>query len=314
LARITREHFGRTDAGAEVSRFALTNRRGTRAVWLDWGATLAELWLPDREGRPADVVLGFDRFEPYARNAPYFGCTVGRVANRIAGARFALDGREYRLAANEGAHHLHGGERGFDRALWGARELPGAEADVLRLEYRAETDAPTLVNLTNHAYWNLAGDGDVLGHELRLHADRYTEVGPDRIPTGRRRPVAGTPLDFTSRKAIGRDLGALGPGYDHDFVLADAPRGEALPCAELSDPASGRCMRVCTSEPSVQLYTGNSLDGVAGKRGRVYARHAGLCLETQRPPDAVHHPGFPSVVLRPGETYRQTTTCAFGLV
>jgi aldose 1-epimerase len=336
------EPFGEMPDGTEVTRYSLTNRRGSVARLIDLGATLTELWVPDREGTPGDVVLGFESASAYLASAPYFGCTVGRVANRIAHARFELDGVSYRVAANDGENHLHGGRRGFDKVVWAARTSSAARGptlelthtspdgdegypgrldvtvtfvlehdDTLRIEYEARCDAPTLVNLTNHGYWNLAGEGDVLAHELELRANRYTEVRADLIPTGRLLPVAGTPFDFTMAKLVGRDLGELGTGYDHNFVLADAPRPEPGLAAVLREPASGRQMRVSTTEPGIQLYTGNFLDGVDGKRGACHGRHAALCLEAQRFPDAPHHPSFPSVVLRPGETYRQVTVHAF---
>jgi len=340
---IDREPFGVTRRGEDVARYTLTNHRGSRARLITLGATLTELWVPDRDGRLGDVVLGFDALEAYERDDRYFGCTVGRVANRIAGASFSLDGIEHALAANHGPHHLHGGRVGFDKAVWTARELedragpalrlshrspdgeegyPGAvdvsvtfrldDGDALSIEYRAKTDAPTPVNLTNHSYWNLSGAGDVLAHGLVLHAEHFTEVDAELIPTGRIAPVAGTPLDFRHAKAIGRDIAGLEPGYDHNLVLADGARAAPAPAVEVSDPASGRRIRMSTTEPSVQLYTANYLDGVAGKGGAVYGRHAGLCLEAQHFPDAVHQPHFPSVVLRPGETYRQVTVYDFG--
>jgi aldose 1-epimerase len=337
------EPFGRTSSGVQVSLYTLTNQHGSHARLIDLGATLTELWMPDRNGELGDVVLGFDTMESYEANTPFFGCTVGRVANRIAGAHFELDGLNYRLAANDGANHLHGGRAGFDKAVWGAQMIPRAEGptvsfshtspdgdegypgaldvkvtytlqhdDALHIEYRARSDAPTLVNMTNHSYWNLAGSGGILAHELMLRAQKYTEVGPDLIPTGQLSPVRGTPFDFTHAKPIGRDIAALEAGYDHNFVLADAPRPEAVEAATLRDPLSGRQMRVLTTEPGVQLYTANFLDGVVGKRGAVHDRHAAVCLETQRFPDAVHHDGFPSIVLRPGETYQQLSVYAFG--
>jgi len=339
---VERDAFGVTSSGDPVSRYTLTNQRGSVARLIDYGATLTELWMPDREAVLADVVLGFDALDAYESGSGFFGCTVGRVANRIAGARFELDGIEYRLAANDGPNHLHGGRAGFDRAIWRSRAFahalgpavefrhaspdgdegyPGAldvsvvyaldREDALHIEYRAESTAPTLVNLTHHGYWNLAGSGDILAHELVLRADTYTEVGPRLIPTGRLLPVAGTPFDFRRAKPIGRDIGELEAGYDHNFVLATHARAEPLEVAELRDPTSGRRMRLSTSEPGVQLYTANFLDGVEGKRGDIYGRHAALCLETQHFPDAVHHAGFPSIVLRPGGTYRQTTVYRF---
>jgi aldose 1-epimerase len=340
---ISKKPFGVTARGEEVSCYTLTNRRDSVARWIDWGATLTELWIPDRAGVLGDVVLGFDSLEAYERNEPHVGCVIGRVANRIAGARFTLDGVDHPLAANREPNHLHGGWAGFDKALWIAEPLDRLEGpalrfthtspdgdegypgtlrvelivtldheDALHFEYRAETDAPTPVNLTHHDYWNLAGHGDILSHELLLHADRYTETGEGFIPTGRQLPVAGTPFDFRVAKPVGRDIGQLERGYDQNYVLAEAVRDVAVPAGELFDPSSGRRMTFSTSEPGVQLYTGNFLDGVVGKHGAVHGRHDALCLETQHFPDAVHQPSFPSIVLRPGETYRQVTVYAFG--
>lgn len=342
MGEIERDRFGSTGAGEPVTRHTLTNRRGSRVRLIDWGATLTELWVPDRSGTLGDVVLGFDTLEEYEQSESYFGCTIGRVANRIAGARFSLDGRAYALAANDGSHHLHGGRVGFDKAVWRGSELaseqgpavrfthtsldgdegyPGTlrvrvtylldHQDSLHIEYRAETDAPTPVNLTHHGYWNLSGSGDVLDHELTLHAGRYTEAGPDLVPTGRILPVAGGPFDFRRAKPIGCDIAELELGYDHNFVLADEARSAATLAGELHDPASGRRMELSTSEPGVQLYTGNFLDGVVGKRGAVHERHGALCLEAQHFPDTLHQPGFPPIVLRPGESYRQLTVYRF---
>jgi aldose 1-epimerase len=339
---IERDRFGSTRAGEPITRHTLTNRRGSRARLIDWGATLTDLWVPDRSGALGDVVLGFDTLEEYEQSECYFGCTIGRVANRIAGARFSLDGCEYALAANDGPHHLHGGRVGFDKAVWRGSELesergpavrfthtspdgdegyPGTlrvrvtylldHQDALHIEYRAETDAPTPVNLTHHGYWNLSGSGDVLDHELTLHADRYTEAGPDLVPTGRILPVAGSPFDFRRAKPIGREIAELELGYDHNYVLADEAGRAAAPAGVLDDPTSGRRMEVSTSEPGLQLYTGNFLDGVAGKRGAVHERHGALCLEAQHYPDALHQQSFPPIVLRPGESYRQLTVYRF---
>jgi aldose 1-epimerase len=309
---------------------------------MTYGATLTDLLVPDRDGLQADVVLGFDQFARYPVDSPYFGCTVGRVANRISGARFGLDGADYRLAANDGPNHLHGGQVGFDKAVWRAEAAAEAGSQVLRLvhrspagdegypgnldvsvtyrlaldgalslEYEATTDAPTLVNLTNHSYFNLAGKGDILGHILTLYASRYTEPDAQLTPTGRILPVAGTPLDFRRPAAVGGRLARLDiGGYDHNYVIDGGPDPLAL-AAELYEPGSGRAMEVLTTKPGIQLYTGNFLDGLAGKGGAVYQRHAALCLETQYFPDAIHHPAFPSPVLRPGQTYRHTTVHRF---
>lgn len=342
-ARVETARFGTLPGGSPVQLYTLTNAHGLVAKLTDWGATLTALQVPDRAGRPADVVLGFDRLEPYLEGHPYFGSTVGRVANRIAHARFSLDGRGVQLARNDGEHHLHGGPVGFDRVLWQSEALDGAvrfshvspdgdqgypgrlavsvtvrltDDDALVFEYQATTDRPTPVSLTNHAWFNLAGRGDILGHILWLAADAYTPTGADLIPTGELRSVTGTPLDFTRPAAIGARLAELGgepAGYDHNFVVRGGGKGLVL-AARVQDPASGLVLEVSTTEPGLQLYTGNHLDGtMTGKGGVVYQRHAGLCLEAQGFPDAVNHPGFPSVVLRPGQTSRQTTVFRFAV-
>lgn len=342
MAAVEREHFGTTVEGDAVSRFTLTNRRGARVRLIDWGACVTELWVPDRDGRFEDVVLGFDTLAEYERNPPHFGSIIGRVANRVARARFELDGTRYRLEANRGAHHLHGGARGFDKRPWQAEPVehaagpavrfervspdgeegyPGrlevrvtvvlGDDDALRFEYEATADAATPVNLTHHGYFNLAGRGDILDHVLGLRADRVTEVDAELIPTGRLLPVEGSAFDFRRAKPIGRDIAATSGGYDHNFVLSRDAAEAPAPAATLVDPASGRRLTLHTSEPGVQLYTGNSLGGIRGKGGARHHRYAALCLEAQRFPDALHHASFPSVVLRPGETYRQTTSYRF---
>jgi aldose 1-epimerase len=299
--------------------------------------------VPDRAGKRADVTLGFDELERYTKPHPCFGCIAGRFANRIGQARFELDGRTYTLAKNNGAHHLHGGTRGFDKRNWkaepqaddavrltytspdGEEGYPGtlqvavtyklSADDKLSIAYEATTDKPTVLNLTSHTYWNLAGAGDVLGHELRLNAGHVTEVDAGLIPTGRYLTVARTPLDFTAAKPVGRDIAGLKAeglpgGYDHNFVI-DAKPGELALAAEVREPASGRTMRVLTTQPGVQLYTANHLKDVAGRSGQSYGPHAGLCLETQHFPDSPNHPNFPSAVLRPGETFRSLTVYEF---
>lgn len=325
-----------------VEVITLTNGHGPRARILTWGATLVEMSVPDRTGKLADVTLGFDELERYAKPHPVFGSIAGRFANRIAQARFELDGRTFTLAKNNGAHHIHGGPRGFDKRNWkaeprgddavrlsytspdGEEGYPGTlqvavtykltSTNELWIAYEATTDQPTVLNLTNHAYWNLAGSGDVLGHELRLNAAHVTEVDATLIPTGAFKAVAGTPLDFTKMKLIGRDIAALKGeglpgGFDHNFVIDAKPDDLAL-AAEVRDPASGRAMRVLTTQPGVQLYTGNHLK-VAGRGGQKYGAHSGLCLETQHFPDSPNHAHFPSTVLRPGETFRSLTIHEF---
>lgn len=344
---IDREAFGRDGDGASVERFTLVNGRGASAQILSLGATLSALRVPDRGGRLDDVVLGFDSLEPYLGEHPYFGSTVGRYANRIAAGRFVLDGEAYTLACNDAPNHLHGGPRGFHRRLWsplprdtaegpsltlsmespdGDEGYPGALTaevtytltdDAVRIDYEATTTRPTVVNLTNHSYFNLAGGGDVLGHELQLFASRFVPIDPTGIPIDGPKAVEGTPMDFTLPSLVGSRLGAddpqlrAGRGYDHCWVF-DGRADELRLAARLSDPASGRVMELHTTEPGVQFYAGNRLDGaLVGKGGRRYPRHAGLCLEAQHWPDSPNHPGFPTTVLRPGARYRQRTEYRF---
>ncbi len=342
--------FGKLPDGTEVDLYTLTNARGMVAKVATYGGIVTELHVPDRNGKLGDVVLGFDNLEAYLKGHPYFGCITGRVANRIANGKFTLDGKEYTLAVNNGPNHLHGGIKGFDKAVWAARILPNSETrpgveltytspdgeegypgnlkvtvryiltpnNALRIEYEATTDKPTIVNLTNHSYFNLAGKGDVLEHELRLFASRYTPTDSNLIPTGELKPVAGTPMDFTTPAKIGARIAQTGgdpTGYDHNYVIdQQAGSGANRPAraAEVYEPTTGRVLSMRTTEPGVQLYTGNFLDGsLTGKGGVVYGKHAGFCLEAQKFPNAVNTPGFPSVVLRPGETYRQITVYAF---
>ena len=340
---VPHEPWGKTDAGESVEIFTLTNPHGLRARVVTWGAALVEMSVPDKAGQLADVTLGFDTLAPYLVPNPFFGAIAGRYANRIAKGKFTLEGKDYALATNNGANHLHGGVRGFDKRNWSAEPV-GANAvrfrytspdgeegypgtlkvavtytltgqDELRLDYEATTDKPTVVNLTNHAYWNLAGRGDILAHELRIAASRFTAVDEESIPTGELRAVADSAMDFTKAKPLGRDIAALkdapGGGYDHNYVLDDTKPGAPALAAELRDPASGRTMRVLTDQPGVQLYTGNYLKDVTGKRGAVYGKHGGVCLETQHFPDSPNRASFPSTVLRPGETFRSTTVHQF---
>jgi len=340
--------FGRMPDGTPVDLYVLTNANGMTAKIMTYGATLTELQVPDRNGKFADVVLGFDNLEGYQAGHPFFGSTVGRVANRIAKGRFTLDGKEYKLATNNGPNHLHGGMKGFDKVVWKAAVLgtemgglavrfeylskdgeegyPGnlkaeltytlTDKNYLRLDYKATSDKATPVNLTNHSYFNLAGQGagDILGQELMIAADRYTPTDSTLIPTGKIEPVKGTPLDFTMSTAIGKRIAEIKAdpvGYDHNFVLrGDGKKAELA--ARVVEPKSGRVMEVLTTEPGVQFYTGNFLDGKnKGKGGAVYKKHAGFCLETQHFPDSVNHANFPSVILKPGETFKSTTIYSF---
>jgi aldose 1-epimerase len=344
--KIESKVFGKMPDGTEVLIYTMSNPHGMAAKVTEYGTILTELWVPDRSGRPGDVVLGFDNLERYLKGHPFFGATAGRVANRIAKGKFTLDGKEYTLAVNNGPNHLHGGNVGFDKKVWKSRALPvtAKEASVefsytspdgeegypgtlavkvvytltadneLRIDYTATTDKATPVNLTNHSYWNLAGRGNVLDHVLRLNADRYTPADSGLIPTGEIAPVKGSGLDFTRPTPIGEhiaEFNSFAKGYDHNFVLNHSD-GKLAFCARVEEPASGRVMEISTMEPGVQLYTGNHLDGsLTGNGGVVYRQHSGFCLETQHFPDSINKPNFPSVVLRPGQVYRTTTVHKF---
>jgi aldose 1-epimerase len=346
---VERSTFGTLPDGTVVERFTLSNAGGVTVVLSSLGAAIHSIRTPDREGRAADVVLGFETLDQWVANPPFFGVIVGRYANRIARGRFTLDGATYTLATNNGANHLHGGTRGFDKVVWRAEPLAEADGEAvrftyvsadgeegypgtlttsvvytltpdneLRLDYRATTDKATVINLSNHAYFNLAGTGTVLDHELHINADRYTPVDATLIPTGELAPVEGTPFDFRQATAIGARITAnheqikIGGGYDHNFVLNGAA-GEIRLAARAFDPSSGRMLEVHTTEPGVQLYSGNFASPIEGRGGESYPRHAGFCLETQHFPDSPNHPSFPSTVLRPGETFESTTVFRFGV-
>jgi aldose 1-epimerase len=312
----------------------------------NYGAIVTSIRVPDRSGAFADVVLGFDSLEGYLGKHPYFGAVVGRYGNRIAKGRFSLNGVEYTLARNNGENALHGGLKGFDKQVWTGREVPGGvelqyvskdgeegypgtltatvkytltPENELKIEYLAVTDKPTVVNLTSHSYFNLAGEGqgDILGHQVTIHADRFTPVDAGLIPTGELRPVEGTPFDFRKPAAIGARIDQAdeqlkrGGGYDHNFVLNSGGGAPAM-AVRVVEPISGRVMEVLTDQPGVQFYTGNFLDGtIKGKGGKVYRRRYGFCLETQHFPDSPNQPAFPSVVLQPGEPMRSTTIYRF---
>lgn len=351
---VERAMFGATATGDTVEVFTLANGRGLTLQAMTYGGIITSLKTPDRHGEVADIVLGFDRLQPYLDGTPYFGAIIGRYANRIGGAKFELDGEIYRLAANDGPNHLHGGARGFDKVLWdsepfhtdttagvvfrytspaGEEGYPGTlQTQVkytlnlrneLRVEYRASTDQATPVNLTQHSYFNLAGQdsGDILGHELILNADAFTPVDADLIPTGEIAPVEGTPFDFRIPHAIGDRIQAdhpqigFGGGYDHNWVLRQAPaEDEMTVAARVREPVSGRTLEILTTEPGIQFYSGNFLDGtLTGKGGAIYRRRSGFCLETQHFPDSPNKPDFPSTILRPGEEYRTITVFRFGI-
>jgi aldose 1-epimerase len=353
---ITMTPFGLTPDQREASLYSLKNANGLQADITDLGGIVVRLLVPDRAGKLGDVVLGFSSVTPYPTQTAYFGALIGRIGNRVAGGEFTLDGKKYNLAKNNSPQgipcHLHGGLVGFDKVFWhatpvitqgepslqltytskdGEEGYPGnlqvtvtytlTNDNGLRIEYQATTDKATPVNLTNHSYFNLRGegDGDVLGHLLMLNASKYTPVRPGLIPNGQIVPVAGTPFDYTTFHAIGERVNAvneqikLGGGYDHNWVLDVTNPGTLAKAAEVREPSTGRLMEVWTTEPGVQFYCGNFLDGtLIGKSGRKYLHRGGFCLETQHFPDSPNQPGFPSIILHPGETYRTTTVYRFG--
>ena len=328
---ITKKYFGQAD-GAEVYLYTLTNRRGLEVKIATYGGAITSLKVPDRNGTLGDIVLGFETLDNYVKNPQYFGALIGRHANRIADGRFSLNGVDYQLGRNNGVNHLHGGFDGFDRRVWNATEdgdvlrlsylskdgeesYPGnlevsvdygLSGNELSLEYRASTDRDTIVNLTNHSYFNLAGAGTILDHELTLNADSFTPVSSDLIPTGEIKSVTGTPMDFRSGRRIRSEV-----DYDHNFVLNNWD-GTLRPAARLSESTTGRVLEVLTTQPGMQFYNGNFFDGsLIGKKGIAYEKYTGLCLEPQHFPDAPNHPNFPSTLLRPGEEYNQKTVIRF---
>jgi len=329
--------------------YTLTNKNGVQVAITNYGGRVVSIRVPDRQGQMADIVLGFDNLDGYLGNDPYFGAIVGRYANRIAKGRFTLDGVEYKLALNDGPNSLHGGTKGFDKVVWKAMELakensaleltylskdgeegyPGnlsvkvtytlSDENELWIDYRATTDKDTVLNLSNHSYFNLAGEGngDILQHLMMINADRFTPVDATLIPTGELRSVAATPFDFRHPTAIGARINddneqlKLGHGYDHNFVLDRKGSGLVL-AARVVEPTSGRVLEVKTTQPGIQFYTGNFLDGtIHGKGGKVYGHRSAFCLETQHFPDSPNHPGFPSTELKPGQTFHQITVFKF---
>ncbi|HUR93881.1 MAG TPA: aldose epimerase family protein [Gemmatimonadales bacterium] len=351
-ATVTVAPFGRTPDGRAVEVYTLTNARGMQVRAITYGAILQAIRVPDRAGHLGDVALGYDSLQGYLTDSPYFGAVVGRYANRIARGRFTLDGRSYRLAVNNGPNHLHGGLKGYDKVVWSARSFqrgdtvglalehtspdgdegyPGTvrisvtytltPANELVVEYGATSERATPLNLSQHSYFNLAGEGsrDVLQHVLTIEADRYTPVDTTLIPTGELASVAGTPFDFRAPTAIGARIEQphpqlqRGKGYDHNFVLNRAGPGQ-IHAVRVLEPKSGRTLDISTTEPGLQFYSGNFLDGtITGKAGHVYGHRSGLVLETQHFPDSPNHPGFPSTILRPGQEYRSRTVFAFGV-
>lgn len=344
---VNKSAFGKTREGQQVDQYTLTNGRGLTVKIITYGAIIRSIEMPDRDGKPGEITLGFDSLEPYLDRHPYFGAICGRVANRIAKGRFTIDGTEYKLATNNGPNHLHGGEKGFDMAVWKAAPLdkgtgiklthvspdgdqgyPGTltvtvvytltDKDELSIDYTATTDMSTPLNLTNHTYWNLAdgGKSDVLKHVLMLNADRYLPVDAQLIPTGELKSVRGTPMDFTKPVEIGSRMDQVPGepnGYDHCFVINQESPGKLTLAARVKEPTSGRVMEIHTTEPAIQLYTGNFLDGSIRSRGAQYEQHHAFCLETEHYPDSINQRKFPSTLLEPGQTYRQTTVHKFSV-
>jgi aldose 1-epimerase len=350
-ATIRSAPFGKA-GGQPVEIYTLDNGRGVSARITNFGGTVVNLWVPDRQGRPGDVVWGFDRVRDYETKSPYFGCLIGRYGNRIARGKFTLDGQAYRLATNDGPNALHGGLRGFDKVVWevksaalnrrgepalalrylsrhGEEGYPG-NLDVtavytltrdngLRVDFSATTDRATVVNLTHHSYFNLAGSGDILGHEVMIRSDRFTPVDKTLIPTGELRGVKGTPFDFNRPTAIGARIGGadeqlkFGKGYDHNWVIRRCPFAKLCLQAKVTEPTTGRSMEVWSTEPALQFYSGNFLDGtIRGKGGQRYGHRSAFCMEPQHYPDSPNQPAFPSTTLRPGETYKNTIVYRFG--
>ncbi len=343
---VGQKSFGQMPDGRKVTLYELTNANGLHARVIDYGAILVSLEVPDRDGELADVALGFDDLDSYIKRNPLFGATVGRYANRIANARFMLVGTEYKLTANAGRNHIHGGrDKRFDKVLWKGRLFQNSEevgvrfsylskdgdegfpgnldcivtytltnGNELKISYEATTDKPTIVNLTNHSYFNLAGAGigDVLDHEMLINADYYTPSDKELIPTGEIHSVKDTPLDFTKAQTIGARISQLTQtgGYDHNYVLKNSG-GTLVLAARVYEPTSGRIMEVHTTEPGMQFYTANGMRGIKGKDGKIYDRYYGLCLETEHFPDSPNKPHFPSVVLRPGQKYSTMTIFTF---
>lgn len=346
--RVEVSDYGRLDDGSKISRATLRNANGIAVDVISYGGIITRLVVPDGVGEPGDIVLGLDSLGEYVTSSPYFGAIIGRYGNRIANGRFELGGTEYQLVVNDGDNHLHGGAEGFDKRNWdmapfesddsagitltltspdGDQGYPGTlqatvvyvlnDDDELDLRFSATTDEPTIVNMTHHSYFNLAGEGGILDHELMIPADQMTPVRDGLIPTGELLDVGGTPFDFRKPKPIGRDIDAadpqleLGLGYDHNWVLKSEADDELVLAARLSDPASGRVLEVLSVEPGIQFYSGNFLDGTLEGKGIVHEYRSGLCLEPQHFPDSPNHPHFPSTVLQPGETYESRIVYRF---
>lgn len=348
---IEKRDFGKMPDGTPVFEYTLTNAKNMSVGVINYGGIITSINVPDRDGRVDNVVLGFRNIDDYVAKNPYFGTLTGRYANRIGNAKFTLDGTEYKLAVNNGPNSLHGGAKGFDKRIWAVKEMPGdsnvglelsylspdgeegypgnlnvtvlytlTDDNEFRIDYTATTDKATVVNLTSHSYFNLAGNGSgtVLNHKLQLNADKFTPVDATLIPTGKIQDVAGTPFDFREPQVIGDRIRqadeqlVYGRGYDHNWVLNRGDDSSLVLAAKLHDPATGRVMEIHTTEPAIQFYAGNFLDGtLVGSSGGMYRQGDGLCLETQHYPDSPNKPDFPSTVLKPGETYKTTTVHRF---
>ncbi len=339
---ITKQAYGEIN-GKKVYSYTLTNSNGLKAEIINFGGTITKLYVPDRKGNFSDIVLGYDTLEDYISKGGYFGALIGRYGNRIAKGKFNLNGVEYKLAQNNGENHLHGGIKGFDKVVWDAEEMtfdngialklfylsedgeegyPGnlsctviytlTNDNELKISYEAETDKATVINLTNHSYFNLGGhdSGDILGHEMMLNADHFLPVDAGLIPTGRIEPVKGTPMDFRNPMTIGSRIDQVKGGYDHNYCLNSSDGSLAL-AVEVCEPGSGRVMQIFTTQPGIQFYTGNFLNGSNQGKGAVYYKHTGFCLETQHFPDSPNRANYPSVFLEPGQKYKQLTVHKF---
>lgn len=351
-ASVSQSAFGTTPEGENVELFTLSNAQGLEARIISYGGIVISLRVPDRDGRLDDIALGYDNLDGYLKSTPYFGAIIGRYGNRIAKGRFTLDGKTYQLATNNAPNHLHGGGKGFDKVVWKGESFKNADAagvvfrrespdgeegypgvvkitvtytlnnkNELIVDYLATTDKPTVINLTHHSYFNLAGEGkrDILDHQMMIAADRFTPIDATSIPTGVLTPVEGTPFDFRTPTAIGSRINQNDPqlvngkGYDHNYVINRQADGLVL-AARVLEPTTGRVLEVSTTEPGIQFYTGNFLDGsITGKSGKPYQQRYGFCLEPQHFPDSPNRPNFPPTVLKPGEEYRSKTVFAFGV-
>jgi aldose 1-epimerase len=342
---ITRENFGDSISGKPIYLYTLKNTNGVVIKITNYGGTITSIIAPDKNGMMGDIVLGFDSLQPYVDGCPYFGSIIGRYGNRINKGKFSLDGKEYELTINNGKNHLHGGKIGFDKVVWESEIIDKDSIDILKLtyyskdgeegypgnlsatvyyslnnynelviEYETETDRTTIVNLTNHSYFNLAGKGSILDQKLKIAANNYTPVDTNLIPTGEIANVNGTPFDFTIQHTIGERIGQVPGGYDHNFILTRTS-SDIEWCASLEDTTSGRKLDVYSTEPGLQFYSGNFLNSnITGKYGQVYNKYAALCLETQHFPDSPNNPAFPSTVLKPGEKYHTKTIYRFSII